>query len=76
MADIEITITIPDAKVQMVTDGFLRVYPNDTALGTKAWVRQYIIQNLKQIINAGLKQIDLEAQPVYVPLADDDEVVI
>lgn len=76
MADIEITITIPDAKVARATDGFTRVHPIPDGVGPKEHVRSYILGHLRTIINAGLKQIDLEAQPPYVPPADDDGVVV
>ena len=38
MADQVISLTIPDAKVQIALQGFLKIYPNDETIADPDWV--------------------------------------
>jgi len=75
MADIPITVTIPDAKLQLATDGFLKVFPRPNGVTLKEHLRAHLLVWLRDVINNGLREIDFEAQPPHEPPAYDDGVV-
>jgi len=83
MADIDLTITIPDAKVAVATQGYLKLFPNtdlvdpaDPESGlkytTKQWVQEKMRRDLARDVRRGRQLINNEAS--VIPY--DDEVAI
>ena len=81
MADVTITITIPDAKVATAKTGFLKIYPNTemtedevpVALYTDAqWIREQIRRLIIRDVRRGLQMVANEAASVE----NDDTLAI
>ena len=73
MADVTITITIPDAKVETAKTGFLKIYPNvemteDEVPVSKytdvQWIREQIRRIIIRDIRRGLQMVANEAASV------------
>jgi len=76
-----ITLTIPEAKVQVALEGFLKIYPNNemtedetpVAKYTNAqWVREKIRRLVVRDVRRGLQMISNENAQVVI----DNEIVI
>lgn len=81
MADLVITITIPDAKVQKARAAFLSVYPNESADPTspyydpsdpngmpdRRWVQLKTREWLRDIIQVGMDREHDAARPAPDP---------
>jgi len=76
MADINITLTIPDAKVNNARAGFLRMYPNisNPPVSDTEWVGQVIKRWLNDVLNKGYTLAHREA--TYTPPAHDPDFVV
>ena len=66
MADVILRVTIPDAKVAKVRDGFLKMRPIPQTAGVdnytvKRWVELCAADYIQRVATAGLKQIQADA---------------
>ena len=72
MADVVVTITIPDAKVATIRNGILKMRPipvdsKGTPLYTpKAWFTEIIADYIERLAKAGQRQLAEEAVNVDV----------
>jgi hypothetical protein len=83
MADVVLTITIPDAKVTTATTGFLKLYPNTELVDpsaetpvlkytTKDWVEEKVRRNIVRDVRRGLQMAENEASII----AEDDGIAV
>jgi hypothetical protein len=74
MADVVLSVTIPEAKVAKALEGFLKIYPKPegSALSYKEWVREKVRQLIVRDIRRGLQMIKNEQSQIAV----DDEVAV
>lgn len=66
MADITLTITIPDAKAAKAKEGFLRECPKPAAFGgtDKEWIEEVLRRTINQHVRRGLHTIAQEATTI------------
>jgi len=77
LPDIQITLTIPEAKVPVVQDGFLHVHPiprnpqGVPSYGQVAWLRECIRRWVRDETARGIQAMNREA----VTFDPDDEAI-
>lgn len=67
MPDLTLTLTIPEAKIQKVRDGFLQIRPKpeeDLELTDKQYLEKVLLSYIKRITIAGLRELASQNEDV------------
>ena len=78
MADVVITLTIPEAKVPKASEGFLYMYPIPTdddgapLLTARDWFKEWSRRHLRDVVARGLQKKNHDENP-FDP---DDNLVV
>lgn len=81
MADVTISLVIPEAKVAKALEGFLKIYPNKEMTDdeipvakytNQEWVKEQIRRIIVRDVRRGLQMIALQDSQV----AEDNELVV